>query len=1087
MVACNAAFALYCGATHSQIPRRTDTELLGAETADFVRRIEQAAMQSAERRSADGWVKAPDGRRRYLHAASIPLRSNGGEPMGVLTACRDLSRPHSAREPLGLGAELYRSIFEQAWDSIALVDAATGLMVEFNTAAHENLGYTRDELAGMHVADIDAIAGPNEVAERMQAIWECGGVLLETKYRRKDGTVRDVRVTTRPLMLNGRPYFSAIWSDITERRRNEKLLERQNRVLRTIASVGDLMSEALDEEQLMARFCQTLVSVGQFRMAWVGRIDEDGVSVRPVAGAGFDLSHLDQVDIRCYDSPRVQGPTGTAICLGRTVVDNDTKHSERFASWRELALSLGYGSLAATPLRVRDRIVGAVNLHCIEAEAFGSDEVLLLEKLAAELGAVLERQAAEAALRESEARVRLLLDSTAEAIYGTDTAGVCTFANPACVRMLGYEREEDLLGKSMHVLIHHSHPDGRPYPTEQCRVCVATLAGESTHSDEEVYFRADGSSFPVEYWSHPMYRDDALVGAVVTVVDISERRRTEMALRESEHRYRALFDASGDGIFLMHGDRIVDCNAVALRLFGGSRGQILGSSIYRFSPERQADGRLSREMGREITAAARRGSSQIFEWRYLRQDGSSFDGEVSVTRVKLDSEAYLLGTMRDISERKRTEERMEFLAHHDVLTGLPNRILLRDRFEQAVAAAERARSHVAMLFLDLDNFKLVNDTAGHDAGDQLLQIVVSRLAECVRDTDTVSRQGGDELIVLVNDIPDLEAVERVAGEILVQLAEPVRIVGHVLNTTASVGVSVYPQDGKDFDTLLQKADTAMYSAKDAGRNTYRFFDEEMNRGATSHLRLQKCLQRAMAEGELSLQFQPQLALDSLRVLGAEALLRWHNPGLGEVAPERFVPVAEDSGLIVPIGAWVLREACRQAAQWQHAGLGALTVSVNVSALQLRHAGMVDSIVSALEASGLAPHLLELELAESALLQDLGKAMDTMHSLKALGVRLAIDNFGKGYSSLRHLKRFAVDRLKIDRSFMRALESDPDEASIVQGIVQLGRSLHLEILAQGVETEAQSELLRRAGCQEAQGFLYSQPLAPGALQDFLRRR
>jgi len=389
-----------------------------------------------------------------------------------------------------------------------------------------------------------------------------------------------------------------------------------------------------------------------------------------------------------------------------------------------------------------------------------------------------------------------------------------------------------------------------------------------------------------------------------------------------------------------------------------------------------------------------------------------------------------------------------------------------------------------MLFLDLDNFKRVNDTLGHAAGDQLLLEVVARLARSTRESDTISRQGGDEFLLLLNDIPDLETVERIASEILAAMSDPVEVSGHELNASCSIGVAIYPDDGDDFDVLLQKADTAMYNAKAAGRNTYRFFDEHINQQAHEHLLLQSRLQQALFRAEFYLHYQPQLDIESGSVVGVEALLRWHNPELGEVGPARFIPVAEDCGLIVPIGAWVLEQACRQAQLWRQAGWPELSMSVNLSALQFRRAGLIETVAGALERSGLPPHLLELELTESILLQDVENNLEIVRQLKALGVQLSIDDFGTGYSSLSYLKRFAVDRLKIDRTFVRDISTDPDDAAIVRAVIQLARSLRLGVIAEGVETKEQLAFLREEGCEEVQGYLFSRPLAPAALQAFL---
>ncbi len=1003
--------------------------------------------------------------------------------------------------------------------------------------------------------------------------------------------------------------------EVTEQKREALVMQRRNLLLRTIAAVNEMLMEELSEQALMARICDELVSEGLFRMAWIGLVSDDGVAVRPVATAGFSQDYLDRADIRCDDSPQGQGPTGTAIRLGATVVNNDTETNQRFAPWRERAREQGYRSSAAAPIRMHGKVIGTLNVYSQDAHAFGLEKVVLIEKLATDLGIAMGSRAALAALRASEERFRLLLDSSPEAIFGVDAQGICTFVNPACLRMLGYTQEE-MLGQGMHELIHHTFPDGSTYPKEQCHIRCSTLEGKPTHVDTEVHWRKDGTSFPVEYWSHPMYRDGELVGAVVTFHDISERKRMERALRGSEERYRLISSvatdllysclqneqgflnvdwatASLDRIFgytldeilqqgcwraFVHPDDLPEFDRNISHLAPGQRSEcelrILGpdgavhyirayslvvedelgsghrlygacqditerrrveealresESRFRAMAEHSTDwiwsinveGRhiysnprgvailgygldefmaldypslvhpddlsLLRETFADAIATQRGWRNVVLRWRH--RDGSYRTFESNASPL-LDEAGQLVGFQgvdRDITERRQAEARIEFLAHHDVLTGLPNRVLLRDRFEQAAAHARRAQMRVAMLFIDLDHFKVVNDTLGHAAGDQLLQAVVTRLSHSTRDSDTISRQGGDEFILLLNDIPDLEAVERVATGILQHLADPIEVGGHALNATCSIGIAMFPDDGNDFDSLLQKADTAMYNAKDAGRNTYRFFDEQMNLQAHEHLMLQNRLHQALYRAELQLHYQPQFDAASGRVTGAEALLRWNNPELGEVAPSRFIPVAEDSGLIVPIGAWVLEQACRQAQAWRNAGLHELTISVNLSALQFRRAGLIETVAGALERSGLPPRLLELELTESILLQDVDNTLETVRQLKAMGVRLAIDDFGTGYSSLAYLKRFAVDRLKIDQSFLHEVNTDPDNAAIVRAVIQLARSLRLGIIAEGVETQEQLDFLRGAGCDEMQGYLFSRPLAPGALEAFLRAR
>ncbi|MCH7345400.1 EAL domain-containing protein [Pelomonas sp. CA6] len=430
----------------------------------------------------------------------------------------------------------------------------------------------------------------------------------------------------------------------------------------------------------------------------------------------------------------------------------------------------------------------------------------------------------------------------------------------------------------------------------------------------------------------------------------------------------------------------------------------------------------------------------------------------------------------EIEERREAERRVEFLAFHDPLTGLPNRVMARDRVERAIGAAQRLGGEVALLYLDLDDFKSINDSLGHQIGDELLRSTARRLRDALRDSDSICRLSGDEfLIVLSSEGPAGLALDGVVDKLMAVLGQPLVLDGHEILSTVSIGVSRFPQDGDQYDALLRKADTAMYRAKDAGRNTFQLFDERMNAEVSERLQLRHGLAQALERGELTLHYQPQVALDDGRVVGAEALLRWRRPE-GLVPPARFIPVAEDSGLILPIGDWVIREACRQLAQWRAQGLVLEGVAVNLSVLQLRRGQVEQVVAQALREHGLPPQCLELELTESMLLHDAETMTARVAALEALGVRLSIDDFGTGYSSLAYLKRLSVDQLKIDRSFVKDLAHDADPA-IVRAIIQMARGLGLRTLAEGVEDRATGEALRHLGCELAQGYYYARPMPP----------
>jgi len=431
------------------------------------------------------------------------------------------------------------------------------------------------------------------------------------------------------------------------------------------------------------------------------------------------------------------------------------------------------------------------------------------------------------------------------------------------------------------------------------------------------------------------------------------------------------------------------------------------------------------------------------------------------------------------------QQRMEIMATHDALTGLPNRSLARDRFEQAAAAARRGEHSVAMLYLDLDNFKNVNDTLGHGSGDTLLKGVGERLVALLRTADTVARLGGDEFLLLVPDVHDGASVAEIANKVVSGLMAPFDVIGMEIFAGCSLGITMFPADGSDFDSLLKKADIAMYRAKESGRNAFRFWDTEMNASVVEHVELLSAMRSAIAHQDFTLSYQPQFDLRTGRLIGAEALLRWRHAEMGPISPVRFIPLAERSGLIIPIGDWVLHEACRQAQAWRQAGWTDLTISVNVSPVQFRRGSVETSVAQALAASGLPSANLELELTESLLIQDSLALAESLASLRRMGVRFAIDDFGTGYSNLAYLKRFEVERLKIDQTFVRRLSDDVQDQAIVRAIVQMAASLNLYTVAEGVEDAATLALLGDLGCQQGQGFHWSPAVPAAEFEAFLK--
>ncbi|MFA6314514.1 MAG: EAL domain-containing protein [Sterolibacterium sp.] len=570
---------------------------------------------------------------------------------------------------------------------------------------------------------------------------------------------------------------------------------------------------------------------------------------------------------------------------------------------------------------------------------------------------VLARQ--QAAQRESEERIRLLLNSTGEAIYGIDLDGRCTFCNPAGLRMLGWGSENDLLDRDMHATTHYQKPDGSPYPEDSCPICSVLETGTESWADDEVFFRADGSWFPVRYGAHPIRRDGEIIGAVVTFTDATRRKAAEDEIRN--------------------------------------------------------------------------------------------------------------------------------LAFYDPLTRLPNRRLMHDRLERALTGSARHVRHGALMLFDLDDFKTLNDTLGHDVGDQFLVEVASRMESCIREGDTVARLGGDEFVVILEDL-DAEAVaamqaESVAVKIQAALNQPylfdLSLVGGDRDTrsyhcTASIGIALFRDQSLSVEELMKRADTAMYQAKAAGRNTLRFFDPDMQAVVSARATLNADLRTAIREGQFLLHYQSQFDGEG-RMTGAEALVRWQHPRRGLVFPAEFIPLSEDSGLILPLGHWVLETACRQLLVWaQQPDMAHLTVAVNVSGRQFYQMDFVEQVLAVLHETGADPQKLKLEVTESLLLHDMKDIIAKMAALKAVGVTFALDDFGIGYSSLSYLKRLPLAQLKIDQSFVRDVLTDSNDAAIVRTIIALGQSLGLAVIAEGVETEGQREFLSRQGCHAYQGNLFGSP-------------
>ncbi|HWI15737.1 MAG TPA: EAL domain-containing protein [Burkholderiales bacterium] len=826
--------------------------------------------------------------------------------------------------------------------------------------------------------------------------------------------------------------------------------------------------------------------------------------------------------------------TATGSFLGRCVREqqpvwvNDLSRNAEGLRTRRL-LDLGARAGLVFPVSLRRETVAILEFFSDEVR---EPDTLFLENIA-NITAQLSRPIERHYNAGSHAQLAAIVDSSEDAVISRDLEYRIVSWNPAAERLFGYTADE-ATGQDIGILI---PPELRD---EVGRNRQVLSQGQMLKTYDTVRIAKDGRRIPVSLTLSPI-RDEAgrMTGNSLILRDISERRDAEQRIERLTRFYAALNETNEaimriterDALFERVCEIAVEKGQLALAWIGlvdwenasVRAAAAAGAEVSYVSGacERITAARLQ---GDSPTAAALRNNCAVIHnqappdaitpWREvsgqhglralavipLVQSGNAigalclyarewdyFDPElVLLLRKMADNVSFALDNFVREAQRRRAEQRVRHLAHHDVLTTLPNRSLLADRIEVALEQASRRGSQLALLFVDLDRFKLINDSLGHLVGDQALKIVAERLQRCVRASDTVGRHGGDEFLVVLPEIAHVEDAARVAEKIVAEVTGPYFVGEHELATGASVGIAIFPDNATDMVELLRNADAAMYAAKQAGRNCYRFYSESMNARASERLQLEHDLRYAVERGELFLEYQPQIEMATGAVVAIEALARWSHPKLGIVPPDRFIALAEESGLILPIGEWVMREACRQRVAWS-ALPSAVRMCINVSAIQFRQPDFPELMTDALRAHGLPPGSVELELTESVVMQGAQGVIAALSGLSAQGLTLAIDDFGAGYSSLSYLRHLPIQRLKIDRSFISDLATSDDAVAITRAILSMGHTLGLEVIAEGVETSAQAGLLRAAACDRVQGFLYCRPVSAAALEAWLGAR
>ncbi|MGC2518536.1 MAG: EAL domain-containing protein [Burkholderiales bacterium] len=936
----------------------------------------------------------------------------------------------------------FRAAFDQAAVGFAHV-AVDGRYIQVNKNLCDILGYSAEELRQKTVRDISHPEDREAATRHRQRLFagEIDTFSLEKRFLRKDGSTVWVNLTV-SLVRNtaGAPdYDIAAYEDISARKTPELKLDDTVSLLRaTLESTTDGIL-VVDRTGRIATYNERFQSMWRNPDAVINSANDEealGDVLDQLANPDAFLQKLRDL----YDNPESDSFDVLEFKDGRVF--------ERYSQ----------------PQRIGGSIVGRV-------WTFRD---------------VSERRRAETALRLSEERFRSLLELSSDWYWEQDEQFRFTMVSDNFSRRMN-SSEAPAIGKTRweRPSLNMTEADWAAHR--------ATLEAHQPFYGLELH-RLDGEGKP-HYGSisgKPIFDTKGRFKGYRGVgVNITARRLAEEALRESEARYRSVIDNLAEGVIIIDtAGRAVSANLSAARILGVSREELLSGSL--MDPHLRIigeDGTPWPEETRPTTVTLRTGEPQSNVVIGVPRPDSTLVWISINTRVLGGSDGRppegVVISMSDVTERRNFVGRLTYLAQSDPLTGLPNRALLQDRLAQALMRAKRHGMMVGILLFDLDRFKEINDSLGHSAGDTVLKEIGRRVSRALRDTDTVARLGGDEFCIIIEDCDSRDKVAFTAAKLQRLFDEPIPVEGREMFTEASIGLAVYPEDGDSIEDLLKHADIAMYAAKHEGGNAYRFYSKNLHAKSADEIGMVAALRRALDRNELVLYYQPRIEIKSGRPVGVEALLRWPHPELGMLSPLHFIRVAEETGLIVPIGEWVLKTACAEVKAWQQAGLPRLSVSVNLSARQFRDSGLAGKVAETLAATGLGPRFLELEITESVIMQQTDHTVSVLARLVDLGVRISIDDFGTGYSSLAYLKRFPVHMVKIDRAFVRDIDENRDDAAIVKAIITMARTLELGVIAEGVETREQLDYLAALGCQEYQGYYFSRPLPATELIALLR--
>jgi diguanylate cyclase (GGDEF)-like protein/PAS domain S-box-containing protein len=923
--------------------------------------------------------------------------------------------------------DLIREAFDQTSVGITLV-SPEGEFFLANRAFCELSGYSKEELSGSSCC---IVSHPEDVElDRSSLAGACGGeapMAIEKRLRRRDGSTVWVRRTPGIMRdASGAPRFIVCaYTDLTEQRARDRALQSTNRFLSAIIETSPVAIYATDLDGMIT--------------LW-----------NPAAERTFGFPRADALGRLAPFVPPEKKEEARSLrerALAGEVLTHLELHRRR-ADGTPIVIN---GS--AAPLRDEDNRIAGLLVMCID---------------------VTEAKKTEAAFKEQLHFTRALLEAIPNPVYMKDRDGRYVMHNRAWMEVW----QRDQVGKTVFDLY------DRELAERHRQRDLPLLEKPSSVRYEERVPTAVGEREMLFHKVSLVDREGRIAGIIGTVTDVTAYKETERALEASEARFRVLTESGLDLVSVLGEDGTILYQTPALRsLLGYEPVDTIGRNVFELIHREDAD--AARAAFRRILETSR--SREPLEFRIRHRDGQWRTFESLGTNCT--DNPHIRGVVfnsRDVTDRKAIQQRIQHLAYHDNLTGLPNRGLLQDRLGHAIARAGRSARKVAVLFIDLDNFKNINDTLGHDVGDELLRQVAQRLSGCVRAGDTIARQGGDEFIVLLDNLDDGRGASVVAQKILNSLRAPFALGGTEQHVSGSVGIAVFPDDGGDAQTLMKNADTAMFHGKGIGKNTYQYFTAQMNVAVKRRMTLESALRRAVRQKEFVLHYQPQVNLETGEIVAVESLVRWKSEDGGTVMPGDFIPLAEETGLIGEIGEWVLREACRQNREWQERGLAPRRMAVNLSARQFADKTFLDTVTRVLEETALEPKWLELEITESQVMRQTEGMILLLNRLAEMGVHLAIDDFGTGYSSLSYLKRLPIQKLKIDQSFVRDITVDPNDAAIVVAIINMARSLDLETIAEGVETAGQLAMLRSKDCRIGQGFYFSAPVTADNVYMLLRQ-